>query len=270
MANETMRSIRNSMRSIESARKLARAMFLSASAKYRRAQRQAEESRAFKRMAEEMSALLIPYRRAGEETQISCRIVIAGDRGMSGGYNGRIIKSIRGDTDGYRYLPIGRKAAEALKRENMRLTGEDIVSAEKAGFSEIRRHMASIAEMWLRGEIRGAEIVYTALSGEIRREKLLSNRKYSPNNETTIFESEPMETLCNVLADLLAGVVYANICEANAAEQRFRRMAMDIAQKNAEEMLEKMQRKLNRIRQANVTQEMIEAVSAGLRENGGD
>ncbi|MBQ3574876.1 MAG: F0F1 ATP synthase subunit gamma, partial [Clostridia bacterium] len=71
------------------------------------------------------------------------------------------------------------------------------------------------------------------------------------------------------LPDLLACIVYADICEAYACEQKMRRNAMDTAQKNADEMIEELKKRINRMRQARVTQEIIEATAGCRTENGG-
>lgn len=259
MASETVRSIRFRMRSVKNAQKMARAMFLSASAKSAKTQKQMEESRRFQRMAEEMLQILLPYWKASANADTVCRIVVAGDRGMSGGYNGKILSAAA--SEDRLYLPIGKKAALTFGNKLC----EKTLSSEKTSYCEILRQMEMLVQMAQNGEIRRAEIISTAFSGEIIIKTLFSNQKSAPKNEMMIFEPDAEEMIQNVIAKLLAGVVYANVCEANAAEQRFRRIAMDAAQKNAGDMLDEMQKKLNRIRQAKVTQEMIELV-----ENGGE
>ena len=114
MAGETMLRLRSRMKSVKSARKIARAMFLFAAVKYNRAQQGMTDSRRLKTEAERMlSVLALP----NAESKKRCRIVVSGDKGMSGGYNNLIIRSIKEmNPENTLWLPVGRRAEVALKR----------------------------------------------------------------------------------------------------------------------------------------------------------
>ena len=266
MATETMREIRSRIKSIKSTQKIARAMFLAASAKYRRAQQRMEDSRAFKLHAQPVLNLLMPPL----ESDGSICIVIAGDKGMSGGYNSRVIKKIGELYPRYTYfLPIGLKTAAVFRSQGEKILCGEILSCEKTGYPELCRYTRQISDMINDGKIGTVDILYTSYTGEIRCDTVIARQTDRHMRDSVIFEPDFIEISNHMLAQLLAGVVYADICTSVAREELSRRIAMDAARTNAQEMLDKMQLRLNRMRRAGVTQEIIEAVSGFGMQNGG-
>ena len=266
MAAETMRTIRSRIKSVENTRKIARAMFLTASAKYRRAQQRMNDSRTFRNDARRILDLLVPYAENSGGEQ--CCIVITGDRGMSGGYNNRIKNYFAGIQGRYGYvLPIGLKSKAAFGGKAQSLC-DKIPSSEKITPEELRQYAQDVVNNIRKGKIGAVDIIYTAFGGEVRKETLVKPGKHR-KEETAIFEPDAEVIVDHALADLLAGTIYAYICEANACEQLSRRIAMDAAQNNARDMLEDMRLRLNRRRRANITQEIIEAVAGFGTQTGG-
>ncbi len=264
MAHDTLRDMHSRMRGIESTQKIARAMYLSSSAKLTRAVERMEDSAVFREQAAEMLGIMYTAKEA--KAGKSCRIVIAGDRGMSGGYNNAVFAVLRTGDDAV-YLPVGRKAFEKIISTGAETISEEVISSEKISFSDIRLQAKKICEMIRNGSVGRVEIIGAAWGGGVRCETVIPPGKPGVKPEMIVFETQAAEILDNMLADMLASIIYAYICEAAACENLSRRLAMDAAQRNAEKMLEEMKIELNRRRRAGITQEIIEAVSGYAAEN---
>ena len=265
MAVETIREMRSRMRSISSTQKIARAMFLSSSAKLSRMLKRAEESCSFRKQAIDMIGILQPHAAVAEKNAQSCRVVIAGDKGMSGGYNNMVLEAVC-PGEAVCWLPVGRKASEKLRRKNAVLLTDEPLLSGKTELASLKPHAEKIALMLLSGSIGSIEIIRANGRRDVITERVYPGES---GKESMVFEPQPDEIFKNCFAGLLAGIIYASVCEANACEEQMRRMAMDTAQRNAEKMLEEVKLRLNRKRRAAITREIMEAVSASGAEQGG-
>ena len=265
MSAETIQGMRGHMRSIVSMRKIARAMFLTSSAKLRSAQESMEASGNFKEQAVEILRLLHPF--AEPQQGKTCRIIISGDRGMSGGYNDAVLKNLDTDEDAI-FLPIGIKGYEKIRTAGGKIITDEIISSEKASFLKLKMPAEIICEMIKEKQVGKVDIIYTAWGRGVCAERIIPPINGCINPDTIIFEPRAGAILDDVLGNLLAGLIFACVCEAKACEHLSRRIAMDNAQKNADKMLEDVKIKMNRRRRAAITQEIIEAVSGYAAEDG--
>ena len=260
-------------------------MELVASSKLRKAKERADASRPYfhtlentlKQIAAGNTDLSSVYTKKSKSEKW-CYVVIAGDRGLAGGYNSNLFKEMESETAGKDYcvLPIGKKAVEYYKRRGIELVTEDFAEAGDISVSDCFEIAALLCRAFKAGEFGHAALGYTNfvsmlsqkpdvssmlpledLSGEEKDMKQIHSLiLYEPDSET-VFDA--------IVPEYLAGMVYGAMCESVASELAARRTAMDAASKNAGEMIEQLSLYYNRARQASITQEITEIV-AGAEE----
>jgi F-type H+-transporting ATPase subunit gamma len=198
-------------------------------------------------------------------------VVIAGDRGLAGGYNSNILKLCYTEMEGKdtAVLPIGKKAADFFRSRKMPLLTESYCEAEKVSVGDCFTIAKSLCKAYLAGEYDEIRIGYTnfvsVLSQTPATLKMLpllrqetgkpaagSDILYEPDS-TAVFEA--------IIPEYVGGILYGALCESRASEQAARRSAMDSATSNADELIADLSLKFNRARQAAITQEITEIVA---------
>ena len=256
---------------------ITKAMELVATSKLRRAKEKVERSRPYYEILGEA----IQSIKNSSETQASIWndngaegktlfVVIAGDRGLAGGYNANIFRmteQLAKDCEAT-FLPIGKKALEYYKHRNRDIFSSDFALTSDTGVGDSFAIANLICEAYKEGAVSKVILVYTKFASMISQipvyEDLLpltyetSEKKYTPD---PLFEEDVDEMLERIVPDYIGGVIYSAICESSASEQGARRSAMNAANKNAEEMIDTLMLKYNRARQAVITQEITEIVS---------
>jgi F-type H+-transporting ATPase subunit gamma len=277
MAGASMNDIKSRIKSVQSTMQITKAMELVATSKLRRAKEKVERSRPYYELLSDAIGQL----RASSETGSSVWgeekaaprlfIVIAGDRGLAGGYNANIFRltealSAEGDAI---YLPIGKKALEYYRHRNKEIFSDDFGTVATLGVGDSLELARLVTDAFARGEIGKVTLVYTKFVSMISQlpvyEELLpfsdlntSDKKYEPD---PIFEEDTEELLSRIVPSYVGGIVYSAVCEALASESGARRSSMNAANKNAEEMIDTLMLRYNRARQAVITQEITEIVS---------
>ncbi|MBE5780024.1 MAG: ATP synthase F1 subunit gamma [Clostridiales bacterium] len=282
MAGASMKDIKLRIRSVESTMQITKAMQLVATSKLRRAKERMEASKPFGVVAREaISAAVarcedsnIPFL-TPREVKRRCYVVVAGERGLAGGYNSNIFKAVDAHAEGADYcvLPVGRKAIDKYQHLKKELL-EDIQSrVEGTSVSSCFRMAQAIVDGYQAERFDEVWLVYTdfhtMMDQRVEVEQLLPVvRAHLPEDATpvsTVYEVEPAETLRQVMPDYLAGKLYSAICDSYASEVAMRRNAMDSATKNADAMISDLRLRFNRARQGAITQEITEIV-AGAEE----
>ena len=278
MAGASMKDIKLRIRSVESTMQITKAMQLVATSKLRRAKERMENSKPYTRISTAAIAAAVsccddpsvPYvtPRGGKSR---CYVLIAGDRGLAGGYNANLFKAFSAHVEGTDacVLPLGRKAIERCHRLDLPTLTDDYPRVEGISVGTCY-HLARLLldsydaerydELWL---------VYTnfvsMMTQEVMIERLLPVQRPpegAPHKPvSTVYELPPAETLAQVLPDFLAGRLYSALCDAFASEVAARRSAMDSATKNAGEMISDLKLRYNRARQGAITQEITEIVA---------
>ena len=279
MAGASMKDIKLRIKSVEGTMQITKAMELVASSKLRRAKERVEHSRpyfdvlhaALDDIAYSNDEFRSPYM-AQRPVKKSCYVVIAGDRGLAGGYNANILKAVAAHAEGKNWcvLPIGKKALEHYRRRGVPVVTDRYAVAgdvEMSGCYDIAR---TLAKGFVDGEFDEIILAYTnfvsMLSQQPATLKLLplnyrKAEKGSGPLKTTLYEPDS-ETVYNaIVPEYLAGLIWGALCESVASELGARRTAMDAASKNAGEMIENLSLHYNRARQAAITQEITEIVA---------
>ena len=133
-----------------------------------------------------------------------------------------------------------------------------------------------LTQRYWKGEYRQIAVIYTKFVSVLSQiPEMLTLLPIATSGEkegseipgNMLFDPDAKEVLDRLVPEYLGGILYGALCESRAAEQAARRVAMDAAQKNAEEMIRKLCLQYNRVRQAAITREITEIVAgAGTEE----
>lgn len=277
MAGASMNDIKSRMKSVESTMQITKAMELVATSKLRRAKEKVEKSRPYYEVmseaiksienSKESGSTLWSARREGGRTLF---VVIAGDRGLAGGYNAnifRLTETLARDVDAV-YLPLGKKALEYYRHRGRETLSENFEYVSGIGVGDSFDAAEMICRAYRGGEVSRVVIVYTKFVSMISQlpvyEELLPfecERDAQRELSDPIFEGDVEEMLDKLVPDYVGGILYSAVCEALASESGARRSSMNAANKNAAEMIDTLMLKYNRARQAVITQEITEIVS---------
>lgn len=277
MAGASMNDIKSRIKSVNSTMQITKAMELVATSKLRRAKERVERARPYYEILSEAIKNIENSREAGVsmrsealKNEKTLFVVIAGDRGLAGGYNAnifRLTEALSGNKNAI-YLPIGKKALEYYKHRNKELFSQDFEYVGAMGVGDSFRAAQLIYDAYREARISRVILVYTKFVSMITQtpvyEELLPfEYDTGGTHEVTdpIFEGEVDEILDKLLPDYVGGILYSAVCEALASESGARRSSMNAANKNAAEMIDTLMLKYNRARQAVITQEITEIVS---------
>jgi F-type H+-transporting ATPase subunit gamma len=293
MAN--LKELRMRIASVRSTRKITSAMKMVAAAKLRRAQEGAEAARPYaERMERMMNSLAAGF--AGREDapkllagsgkdQVHLIVVVTSDRGLCGGFNGNITRSVRkritelhGAGKEVKLLCVGRKGRDSLRRDHRNLIVDSIEGVDKGGlgFNTAAEIAERLVDMFVAGEFDVCSVVYNRFKSVIAQvvtwQQLVpfgggaeaeADEAAGDDLGGAIYEFEPDETeILAVLMPQNMGVqIFRSLLESQASEHAARMTAMDNATRNAGDMIERLNLVYNRTRQAAITREIIEIVS---------
>ena len=278
MAGVSTKEIKNRIRSMESTKQITKAMEMVAASKLRRAQAQVQSSRPYfeillstiRDIVDSTQDLSSPYLTA-RTVKRSAYVVVAGDRGLAGGYNSNVLKLAYEHLEGKNavVLPIGKKAVDFFKARKVPMLVENYREAEDLGVSDCFTAAKQLCKAYRAGEVDEIYVVYTnfvsVLSQTPEALKLLplehTAREGKKTQPEMLYEPGSEEALERIVPEYLGGMLYGALCESRAAEQAARRTAMDSATQNADEMIADLSLKFNRARQAAITQEITEIVA---------
>ena len=279
MAGVSTKDIKNRIRSMESTKQITKAMEMVAASKLRRAQAQVSNSRPYFEILSNTITSIIrsnrdfssPYLKAREVKKVMY-IVIAGDRGLAGGYNSNVLKMVHSEIQGKDavVLPIGKKAVEFFRSRKIPALTESYAEAAELTVGDCFSISKMLSKAYLDGEFDEVRIAYTQFVSVISQvpstKQLLpltlnADEEKAPYTSDIIYDPDNEEVFAAVVPEYLGGIVYGAVCESRASEQAARRTAMDAATSNAEEMIADLSLKFNRARQAAITNEIIDIVA---------
>ena len=279
MAGVSTKEIKNRIRSMESTKQITKAMEMVAASKLRRAQAQVANSRPYFEILRNTIDDIVntnldfssPYLMP-RDVKKTMYIVIAGDRGLAGGYNSNILKLVMAeikDKDAT-VLPIGKKALDYFKTHNVPVLTETYAEAAGVSIGDCFSISKQLSKAYLDGEFDEICVAYTnfvsVLSQTPDSMQLLPLVRQESDEKkkiscVTVYEPGAEQVFAAIVPEYLGGVLYGALCESRAAEQAARRTAMDSATSNAEEMIADLSLKFNRARQAAITNEIIDIVA---------
>lgn len=272
-----MKQIKTRIKSVESTKQITKAMELVATSKLRHAKERVELARPFHEvLADAISSLQASVAESPtvyaqqREVNKTCYVVIAGDRGLAGGYNAnlfRMIQTMTQDTENC-ILPIGKKALEHFTHIKREVISEYFSVAAAVSVGDCKQIAELLCEGFAEGKYDRVVVAYTKFQSMLSQipvvEEILplkltegDSKRYANN----LIEGDPEQLIARIVPQYVAGILYTALCEAAASEHGARRTAMNSANKNAEEIINTLVLKYNRARQAVITQEITEIVS---------
>ena len=311
MAASNMKAVKLRIKSVQNTMQITKAMQLVAASKLRKAKEKADSSKPYLNIlkgtltdiARENNDFQSPYSRSGDTENKWLYIVIAGDRGLAGGYNSNLFKFMEAETAGKDadVLPIGKKAVEYFRHRGVSILTEEYAEVARISVSDSFSIAKLVCDEFIADRYGHVMLCYTdfvsmlsqipramsllpisdllgrTLVWEEMNEDTKKNRTPddsvkdadSASEERTrnliLYEPDSETVFNTVVPEYLAGLLYTSVNISVASELAARRTAMEAATDNAEEMIEKLSLFYNRARQASITQEITEIV-AGAEE----
>ena len=275
----SMKDIKLRIKSVESTMQITKAMELVASSKMRRAKERVEHSRPyFETLYESLTKIAAadprarnPYLRR-DDIKRTLLVVIAGDRGLAGGYNANVFKQADAAEGPVTVLPIGKRSAEYFAHHGAGLFTPEVLMAADVSVSECFTLSHQITEGFLKGEYDAVKLCYTRFDSMMTQTATTLEvlpltiepteaQKAEARRSQILYKPSCEEVFGAIIPEYVAGVLYGAVCESVASELAARRTARDAATKNAGEMREHLNLYYNRARQAAITQEITEIVA---------
>jgi F-type H+-transporting ATPase subunit gamma len=289
----SLQDLRRRITSVRNTRKITKALELVAGARLRRAQSRIEEMRPY---ADRMQELMIGTARAAsslrnlallqerDEIRRVAVVVVTGDRGLAGPFNGQVLRrafelerQLRSEGQEVTWLAVGRKGASTLRFRRYEVTAQWAGFADKPTYHDAQAVGHKLAELYEAEEVDRVVLIYnrfeSALVQRVTTTDLLPIREEvlagdEPAEEKTggvsgdfIYEPEAEEILQRLLPVYLETEIYRALLESTAAFLASQMTAMRNASKNAGELIDNLTLSLNRARQAEITQEILEVVA---------
>lgn len=276
----TLRDIRRKIQSVSNIQKITQAMELVAASRLRKAQAKVESSRPYASKLKEILDRLIL---ASEELQhplISTRpvkktglVIIAGDRGLCGGYNQSLFNQAekflqKYDTDQVELIPVGRKAVDYFSSKPWMISSQLQDWGGKITYRQIEEFTRNLMNLYLQGSLDEIWLIYThfvnTAAREIREVKFLNidTTISTPTKQVYLFEPDVETILDELLPRYCITTIQSALNDAYASELAARISSMRAATKNAEEMIEKLTLVRNKVRQSGITRELIEITAS--------
>jgi F-type H+-transporting ATPase subunit gamma len=288
----SLQDLRRRISSVRNTRKITKALELVAGARLRRAQNRIEEMRPY---ADRMQELMIGTARAAssfrnlallqerDEVRRVAFVVVTGDRGLAGPFNGQVLRrafelerQARSEGQEVAWLTVGRKGASTLRFRRYELTAQWAGFADKPSYNDSQAIGHKLAELYEAEEVDRVVLLYnryeSALVQRVTttdllpiRDEALSAEEFVRGeegpSEDFIYEPEPEQILERLLPVYLETEIYRALLESAAAFLASQMTAMRNASKNAGELIDTLTLQLNRARQAEITQEILEVVA---------
>ena len=287
----SIQDLKRRLRSISNTRKVTRAMELVASARLRRAQQRIEALRPYAdRMQELMAgtaraagAVRLPLLQRRENVKTVAIVPITADRGLAGGFNAQVLRralalmrEAQANGQEVRFFSTGRKAQSTLRFRRLALAQAWTGFSERPEYLDAQGVARALAEAYVNEEVDRVLIVYNAFVSPLVQRVTVTEVLPIPEHvlETSdeeatetrlvgdfIYEPEPEEILARLLPVYLETELYRALLESAASEQGARMTAMRNASKAAGELIDNLTFAMNRARQAEITQEILEVVA---------
>lgn len=278
-----MKDIKRRIKSVGSTRQITKAMELVSSSKLRKAKLRAEQARPYfnelyKSMCEIASANTDFSTVFTVKRPIKHRlfIVIAGDRGLAGGYNSNVLKMAaaahENDAEKPKIIAIGKKAGEYFEKRDYEIVASYANIAENIKPNQAQ-DIADIAiNMFRSGEIDEVVVFFTMFVSSIAQEaqqmSVLPMETHKLENYGTMtYDPSPEAVFNRIVPRFAASLIQCAVVESYASEQGARRTAMENATDNADAMTESLSLLYNRARQASITTEIIDIVSGASAQS---
>ncbi|HEV2711451.1 MAG TPA: ATP synthase F1 subunit gamma [Gaiellaceae bacterium] len=285
---EAVQDIKRRIRSVQNTRKITKAFELVAAARLRRAEARIEAMRPY---ADRMLELMTGTARAStsvrglpllqrREVRTAAILALTGDRGLAGAFNSQVLRQVfamerrlRSDGVQVRWLVSGRKGASTLRFRRYEIGQAWIGFSDRPAYSDAQHIAHTITELYSQEEVDQVIVAYNHYESPLVQRVV--EQELLPIPETVleadqheaalvgdfIYEPEPEEILQRLLPVYVETELFRALLESAASEQGARMTAMRNASKNAAELIDSLTLRMNRARQAEITQEILEVVA---------
>jgi F-type H+-transporting ATPase subunit gamma len=291
----SQRDVRNRIASVKNIQKITRAMEMVAAARLRRAEQRIEALRpyasAIRRMTRQAAEAAgnvprLPILAEHPETHTVGLLLIAGDRGLAGAFNSNIVRAgvaagREHGADGRQvaYYASGRRPASSLTFRGLEPKQSFIGFSDRPSYADARSIAERLMAAYIDEEVDQVEVFYNGyispISQTVRRETLLPLQQATLLEEEpeeqeqgqegpralVDYEPDPEEILARLVPDYVEISIYRALLESTASEHGARMTAMRNASENAGTLIEDLTLEMNRARQAEITQEIMEVVA---------
>jgi F-type H+-transporting ATPase subunit gamma len=287
----SVQDLKRRIRSVRNTRKITRAMELVAAAKLRRAEQRIKALRPYAETMNELIAgvgrssasVRLPLLDQRESVETVAIVPLTGDRGLAGAFNAQIVRralalerALQAEGKGIRWVAVGKKGRSTLLFRGRELAGAYTGFTDKPAYEDAQAIAHRCSELFTSGEVDRVALVYntyiSALTQRVTEQDVLpispdiletdeEERAADALRGDFIFEPEPEEIMQRLLPVYLETQVYRALLESTASEQGARMTAMRNASKNAGELIDSLTLHMNRARQAEITQEILEVVA---------
>ena len=287
----SVQDFKRRIRSVRNTRKITRALELVAAAKLRRAEQRITALRPY---AETMSELIAGVGRAASSVRLPlleqretvegvALVPLTGDRGLAGAFNAQVLRrafalerALEGEGKAVRWVAVGKKGRSTLSFRRRELAGSYIGFADQPGYEDAQAIAHRAAELFTTGEVDRVVLVYNTYVSPLTQRvteqvvlpispDILETDEEEQRDDALrgdfIFEPEPEEILARLLPVYLETQIYRALLESSASFQGAQMTAMRNASKNAGELIDTLTLQMNRARQAEITQEILEVVA---------
>ena len=292
------KEIKNRIRSVGDTQKITNAMYLISSTKMRRARREAEDTKPYfdlmrkeiRRMFAVGSDLSSRYYDSAVDEEVAGGrfgiLVITADKGLAGVYNQSVIKetlALMERSDEYKLYIVGDYGWRFFRSRGSNIAEDFTHSMHQPSLAMARDITMELLDDFDRGDFDRIYVTYTEYGGSMSAGTAMHDRlipfdrdDFVPEGDETaadasnVFEYEPdvQTVLERIIQSYMVGYVYSALVNSYSSEQNARMMAMDSANDNASELLERLLREYNHLRQNAITQEITE-ISSGARSLSG-
>jgi len=292
----SQRDVRNKISSVKNIQKITRAMEMVAAARLRRAEQRIESLRPYaeglRRMTQQAAraaganAAQVPLLIAHEQETNVGLLLVTGDRGLAGGFNSQIIRAgvrLAGELNsaglGSSWYASGRRGVSSLGFRGFELAGTYVGFSDRPAYADAREIAGDLITAYVDGHVDRVEMVYNAYISPLRQtvthERLLPLRQATITGEdeeaqeseeprvraSVDYEPDPEAILRRLLPDYVEISIYRALLESTASEHGARMTAMRNASDNAGTLIQDLTLEMNRARQAEITQEIMEVVA---------
>jgi F-type H+-transporting ATPase subunit gamma len=285
------RDIRRRIKSVKNTAQITRAMQMVAAAKMRKAQQAALVGRPYAQLLNQIMAEAAPRTVGFEHPLLQARpvarravIIVGTDRGLCGALNGNLFReAMKLDANTTVFITAGKKAAQFVSRTKRQLAAE-FHYHDTPEFAEARAISKFAQQMFLKHEVDAVDILFPRFINTLTQQAQLMNflpigrlsaatagvnspsQELPARNATDVFEFEPDEetVLGELLPHSLNFQMHQILLETKASEQSARMVAMKNATDNASQIIKDLTLEYNKLRQANITKELLEITTAQM------
>jgi F-type H+-transporting ATPase subunit gamma len=297
---QSQRDVRNRIAAVKNIQKITRAMEMVAAARLRRAEQRIEALRpyasAIRRMTRDAAEAAggselsrVPILREHDQVNSVGILLVAGDRGLAGAFNSNIVRAgvaagREHDASGHRplYFASGRRPASSLVFRGLEVADSFTGFTDRPSYADARRIAERLMAAYLDDDVDQVEVFYNGYVSPIqqvlRRETLLplqqatvleeegggeqeEHERPAGQRAAVEYEPDPEAILARLVPDYVEISIYRALLESTASEHGARMTAMRNASENAGELIKDLTLEMNRARQAEITQEIMEVVA---------